>query len=212
VTSAAAPPTADAAPTEPPARDREGAPAVEPSRALVLGLWWAIFLTIGVAGVAILLQGANRPADPTLAPRAPLEGFGEVAVDVVAPDGTGHRWCLLVAETPEQRQQGLMGVTDETLGGHDGMLFRFEDETTVGFWMKDTPMPLTVAYIDSDGGLVSSADMEPCLGAAAAASDCPSYPPAGPYRWAVEVPQGNLGSLGIVPGARFTDTGDPCPP
>jgi uncharacterized membrane protein (UPF0127 family) len=210
VTSAAAPPSADpAAPTtEPPA----ATPEVEPSRALVLGLWWAIFLTIGVAGVAILLQGANRPADPTLAPRAPLEGFGEAAVEVETPEGTVNRWCLLVAETPEQRQRGLMEVTDETLGGHDGMLFRFEDETTVGFWMRNTPMPLTVAYIDADGGLVSTADMEPCLGEAAAAGDCPSYPSAGPYRWAIEVPQGRMPALGILPGARVTDTGDPCPP
>jgi uncharacterized membrane protein (UPF0127 family) len=104
-----------------------------------------------------------------------------------------------------------MGVTDPDLGGYDGMLFRFESVSEVGFWMKDTPMPLTVAYIGEDGVLVSTADMEPCLGEAAAASDCPSYPPDGPYRWALEVPQGGLGDIGLVPGATFTDTGEECP-
>ena len=39
---------------------------------------------------------------------------------------------------------------------------------------------------------------------------CPSYPPEGPYLWALEVPQGGLDELGLVPGATFTDTGEPC--
>jgi uncharacterized membrane protein (UPF0127 family) len=101
-------------------------------------------------------------------------------------------------------------VTDPELGGYDGMLFRFDDEVEVGFWMMNTPMPITVAYIGADGSLVSTADMEPCVSAAAQADGCPSYPPDGPYLWALEVPQGGLDELGLVRGATFTDLGEPC--
>ena len=171
-------------------------------------------VVLGVAVQALRDDGGEDAA--ASADREPLEGFGEVAVTIESPaddgDGTTRDYCMLLAETPEQRQQGLMEVTDPELGGYDGMVFRFESEGEVGFWMKNTPMPLSVAYIGADGGLVSTADMEPCLGAAAEASDCPSYPPDGPYLWAVEVPQGGLPAIGLVPGARFTDSEEPCPP
>lgn len=181
------------------------------------GLLLAVMVAVGglavVLGVALLFFRDDGGDDAVAsADREPLAGFGEVAVTVEAPgaDGATRDYCLLLAETQEQRQRGLMDVTDPQLGGYDGMLFRFESEVEVGFWMKDTPMPLTVAYIGADGGLVSTADMEPCLGEAAAASNCPSYPPDGPYLRAVEVPQGGLVDLGLVPGSRFTDTVEPC--
>jgi hypothetical protein len=171
---------------------------------------------VGIAVGVALLFFRDEPAEPdgsagSADERIPLDGFGEVAVTIGAPSSDGELdYCLLLAETAEQRQQGLMNVTDPDLGGFDGMLFRFESEVEVGFWMKDTPMPLTVAYIGADGSLVSTADMEPCLGDDAASGACPSYPPEGHYLWALEVPQGQLGDLGLVPGARFTDTGAPC--
>ncbi len=184
------------------------------------GVLVAVIVALGglavVLGVALLFFGDGGGDDSSASdgPRPPLDGFGEVAVTVEGPgsgaDAVGY--CLLLAETSEQRQRGLMEVTDPELGGYDAMLFRFESEVAVGFWMKNTPMALTVAYIGADGELVSTADMEPCLGQAAAASDCPSYPPDGPYLWAVEVPQGRLPDLGIVPGATFADTGEECSP
>ena len=102
-----------------------------------------------------------------------------------------------------------MEVTDPELGGYDGMLFRFESEVDGGFWMMNTPMPLTVAYIGADGSLVSTADMEPCVGEAAA-SGCPVYPPDGPYRWASRCPRAGWTSSGSRPAPGFTDTGEPC--
>jgi uncharacterized membrane protein (UPF0127 family) len=166
-----------------------------------------LFLRDDPAGSADSVDSADSAADT----REPLEGFGEVAVTISGPGaGDESDFCLLLAETSEQRQRGLMEVTDPELGGYDGMLFRFDDEVEVGFWMMNTPMPLTVAYIGADGSLVSAADMEPCVGEDARAGGCPSYPPDGPYRWAVEVPQGGLDELGLVPGASFTDHGEPC--
>ena len=53
-----------------------------------------------------------------------------------------------------------MSVT--SLGGADGMLFRFGAEQTASFWMKDTVLPLSIAFFADDGAFVSATDMEPC--------------------------------------------------
>jgi uncharacterized membrane protein (UPF0127 family) len=186
-------------------------------RGLLLAVVIALAGLAVAAGTAVLLlrgddDAAEAGSTPGSTSRQPLDGFGEVEVTIEPPGSDpAADYCLLLAETSEQRQRGLMAVTDPDLGGYDGMLFRFESETEVGFWMKDTPMPLTVAYIGADGRLVSSADMEPCVGDAADVGDCPGYPPEGPYLWALEVPQGELDDLGMVPGARFTDADRPCP-
>lgn len=101
-----------------------------------------------------------------------------------------------------------MGVTDPGLGGAAGMVFAFPGDTSSGFWMKDTPMPLAIAWYPVDGPLVSAADMEPCP---AGTADCPVYEPGGPYRYAVEVPQGTLSGFGLVEGSRLA-LGDECEP
>ncbi len=153
-------------------------------------------------------EGALPPVrGPFARGRTPLRGFGEVAVRVVAVDGQGRLLCMLVADTVEQRRRGLMEVTDRSLGGYDGMLFRFPEDRTGGFWMRNTPMPLSIAYLDGEGAIVSQADMAPCRDS----PSCPGYPAAGPFRSAVEVPKGRLDDLGIVPGARVEPTG-PCRP
>lgn len=141
----------------------------------------------GVAGPTTV---AGRP-DGTKEPFGP---FDEGAVEITAPDGTTTCSCVLVADTREERAQGLMHVTD--LGGFDGMLFVFARPSNASFHMRDTPMPLSIAFFDDRGGVVSTADMAPCL-----EGDCPSYPAAGPYRLALEVPQGRLGAVGVEAGS-----------
>jgi uncharacterized membrane protein (UPF0127 family) len=184
---------------------------------------WAV-LVAGV--VACAGEAGSGPADPTLLPpgetqgpvtsagaavtseRTPLPGFGEVAVEVTRVDGQVLSWCLLLAETPEQHQRGLMEVTDPNLGGYDGMLFRFASTTEGAFWMRNTPQPLSIAYLADDGGLVNTAEMAPCEDR----SDCPGYPPSGPYLRTVEVPValGGVEGLGIEPGARLDDLNRSC--
>jgi uncharacterized membrane protein (UPF0127 family) len=188
------------------------------------------------AAAAVLVTGllacageaGSGPADPTLLPpgqtqgpvttlppgttvtRTPLPGFDEVAIEVVRVDGQVVASCLLLADTEERRQRGLMAVTDPELGGYAGMLFRFDAPTQVAFWMRNTPQPLSIGYVGDDGRLVSSTEMAPCEDS----PDCPAYPPAGAYRWAVEVPiaAGGIASLGLEPGAVFRDLAGPCPP
>jgi uncharacterized membrane protein (UPF0127 family) len=167
-------------------------------------------LAVGLGlGVALAACGDEPPAGEHTA--SPVEGyeyeacfdevgradvgeqFGETRIRIESDAGEGST-CAAVADTAQQRAQGLMGVED--LGGFGGMLFVFEVETMGAFHMEDTPTPLSIAWFATDGSLVSTADMEPCLDQ----PDCPTYSPDGLYRYALEVPQGELENLAIEPG------------
>jgi uncharacterized protein len=96
---------------------------------------------------------------------------------------------VAVADTPSARGRGLMGVTE--LGELDGMLFVFEADTDIGFWMKDTLIPLDIGFFAADGAYVAKLSMDPCT-----TEDCPTYEAGAPYRYAVEAPAGSLGFVG----------------
>lgn len=142
--------------------------------------------------------------------RVALPGFGEVVVLVRTVDGEVE-WCLLLAETSAQTQRGLMEVTDPELGGYDGMLFRFEDEHDGGFYMRNTPQPLEIAYLGADGRVVGIREMDPCEDV----DGCPTYSPGAPYVRTIEVPiaAGGVRALGIDEAAdvEVVDTGRTCP-
>jgi uncharacterized membrane protein (UPF0127 family) len=149
---------------------------------------------------------APTPSDRRVA----LPGFGEVVVQVRTVDGEVVEWCLLLAETSAQTQRGLMEVTDPELGGYDGMLFRFEAEHDGGFYMRNTPQPLEIAYLGEDGGVVAIREMAPCDDV----DGCPTYPAGGAYLRTIEVPvaAGGLAALGITDdaGVEVVDTGRTC--
>jgi uncharacterized protein len=148
------------------------------------------------------------PPALTSTPAASLvpEGFEAVSVEVLGA-GVLRQLCVWLAASPDQRQQGLMGVT--SLGGADGMLFDFGGQGIGQFWMYRTLLPLSIAFYDADGAYVSAADMEPCP--AADGAQCPRYGAGGPYTYAVEVEQGMLPDLGLVPGSRL-EIGTTCRP
>ena len=118
-----------------------------------------------------------------------LEGF-EASTIAIA----GRELIVAVAETPTQRSQGLMGVTD--LGGLDGMLFVFQADGNGGVWMKNTLIPLDIVFFTADGGFVDSLTMVPCV-----EDPCPTYRPSGAYRYALEAPAGDLAF--VTPSARL---------
>lgn len=169
----------------------------------------ALLVLVVAGGALFLSRGADRPADPVLLPaagRTPVGGFGEIGFRIepepaaTASAGPASERCALLARTDEQRARGLMQRRD--LSGYDGMLFDFPGPTTGTFWMKDTPIPLSIAWFDASGAFVSATDMEPCLNQ----SQCRSYAATGPYRYALEVPKGGLRGLGVGPGARLVTT------
>lgn len=92
---------------------------------------------------------------------------------------------LAVADTAQLRGRGLMFVED--FGDLDGMVFVFDGDVTNRFWMKDTLVPLDIAFFSAEGILVDVFEMVPCETAT-----CPRYQPAGVYRYAVERPAGTM--------------------
>ena len=95
-----------------------------------------------------------------------------------------------IADTPEERQTGLMGRS--ALAEEAGMLFVFEQEQILSFSMKDTLIPLSIAYIDAEGRIVDIQDMQPL--------DETSRPSAEPAQYALEVNQDFFEGRGVMIG------------
>ncbi|MGE7906434.1 DUF192 domain-containing protein [Peribacillus sp. NPDC094092] len=93
------------------------------------------------------------------------------------------RLIVQVADTQRKREKGLMFVGN--LPENEGMLFVFSKEIYGGFWMKNTFIPLSIAFLDSVGEILKILDMVPCQ-----EYICPTYDPEIPYHYAIEV---NLG-------------------
>jgi uncharacterized membrane protein (UPF0127 family) len=157
------------------------------------------------AGDAPAARGAGLAEPPGPTDRELFGEFGEVAIAITAPDGTVTGWCLLLAENDTQRARGLMEVTD--FQGFPGMLFVWEFDSESSFYMRNTPTPLSIAWVAADGQLVSTEDMAPCEDV----DGCPLYSARGPYRFALEVPQGELEGMGMVEGATMA-VGGSCAP
>jgi uncharacterized membrane protein (UPF0127 family) len=95
-----------------------------------------------------------------------------------------------VARTDAERAQGLMNRP--SLPDGEGMLFVFEREQIVSFWMKNTRIPLSIAFIRTDGRITEIRDMR--------ALDITSVSSARSVRYALEVPQGWFARAGIKTG------------
>ncbi|HEY7660603.1 MAG TPA: DUF192 domain-containing protein [Actinomycetota bacterium] len=102
---------------------------------------------------------------------------------------------VLVADDADERRTGLMGR--ETLEPVDGMAFVYAEPTEGSFWMKDTLIPLSIAFWDDRGRIVEILDMDPCE-----AEPCPSYGPGVAFVGALELAQGAFEEHGIEVGDR----------
>jgi hypothetical protein len=100
-----------------------------------------------------------------------------------------------IADTDPARERGLMGRA--SLDDDAGMIFIWAADTSSPFWMKDTLIPLTVAFIADGGEIVRTLDMNPCR-----ADPCAIHDPRVTYRMALEVKQGALERRGVRVGDR----------
>jgi len=103
----------------------------------------------------------------------------------------GNRLWAEVAKTPEKRNQGLMFRT--SLAPDSGMLFVFEQDETLRFWMKNTYIPLAIAFIDANGIITDILEMAPM-------DTVTRYASSKPVRYALEVNSGWFFSKQIKPG------------
>lgn len=108
---------------------------------------------------------------------------------------------LIVAESEEAQSFGLMHR--ESFPEDCGMVFLFFEERTGGFWMKNTLIPLSIAFFDEEGEIEAILDMEPCE-----ADPCDVYDPGVAYSGALEVNQGRFEEWGVEVGDQITITRD----
>jgi len=125
----------------------------------------------------------------------PVQGFGgnRILVRIHTDGGVVELMNLEVARTPEARARGLMGRTTLAEGG--GMVFLFDGPTTSAFWMKDTLIPLSIAFWEEDGDITDILDMRPCR-----SDPCHLYRASGPYVAAIEMNRGAFDRLGAEVG------------
>lgn len=103
-----------------------------------------------------------------------------------------HAFQVEVATTPLQREHGLMGRTELPTNG--GMLFVFERAAQHCFWMRNTPLPLSIAFVEDNGRIANLANMQPYTDTL----HCPNTE----IRYALEVAQGGFQQRGIMTGAQ----------
>jgi uncharacterized protein len=99
-----------------------------------------------------------------------------------------------VVSTPEQRATGLMHRF--SLQPDHGMLFVFEQPQPLGFWMKNTYIPLSIAFIDANGTVLNIQDMRP--------HDVATHWSKGDALYAIEMKQGWFAAKGIAAGAKVS--------
>lgn len=102
-----------------------------------------------------------------------------------------HKVTAEVATTPDERARGLMQRF--SLQPDHGMLFVFERAEPLAFWMKNTFIPLSIAFIGSDGKIINVEDMQPQTET--------THWSKGPARYALEMKKGWFAEKGIGPGA-----------
>ena len=138
-----------------------------------------LILAISLTAPALHTQAQNAPQ--TTLPRTSITA-GMYLIDAQ------------VAMTPREREIGLMFRKEMPV--HEGMLFVFEQPATQCFWMKNTILPLTAAFVADDGTIVNLADMKPMT------ED--SHCSAKPVRYVLEMNVGWFDKRGIKAGARLS--------
>ena len=131
--------------------------------------------------VALLLLALN-----------PSCGTSKAGLTVIKLEIDGHKLSTEVARAPEEQSRGLM--YRRKLGKNDAMLFVYEKPSRLSFWMKNTFVPLSIAFIDGDHRIVHIEDMAP--------QTTTSHRSSKPALYALEVNRGWFDERGITVGAK----------
>jgi uncharacterized membrane protein (UPF0127 family) len=140
--------------------------------------------TLLAATVAAPLGAQPAPARPEPQPTLPKIEI-QAGLHVIRAE---------VADAVDTRMRGLM--MREKLGTNEGMLFVFEQKAGHCFWMRNTLLPLSIAFVDDDGTIANIEDMKP--------QTEDSHCPVRPIRYALEMEQGWFAKRGLKAGAKLT--------
>jgi uncharacterized protein len=133
------------------------------------------------AAICIALPQAAQAQDPPQ------------KLPVVSLSAGMHMIQAMVAQTPDERSTGLMFRKE--MGNNEGMLFIFEQAAIQCFWMKNTLLPLSAAFVRDDGSIVNIEDMKP--------QSLDSHCSKEPVRFVLEMHQGWFAKKGLKPGSKL---------
>ena len=139
-----------------------------------------LVVAISLAGLIACTRTEDHPAHPP---------------STVTFEGSDAALYVDVAETAQEHRRGLMGV--DSLPEDEGMAFVFDEPSDTTFWMKDTLIPLSIAFVDDTGRVIAVRDMEPCE-----TDPCPTYGIDRPFVLAIEANLGWFDRAGIEVGDR----------
>lgn len=151
---------------------------------------WIWRLSLSVLGFVVPLVALG--AGCTSAPAQPATPSPETVLLSIR-QGSAVAWVRVeIADTPEERHVGLSGRREPA--PDRGMLFIFPQPGLAQFWMKDTYVPLSIAFISSDGTVLDVQDMEPLSESL--------HSPDHPYQFALEVSRGFFEQRGLGVGSQ----------
>jgi uncharacterized membrane protein (UPF0127 family) len=139
-------------------------------------------------------QDGHSPNDSAAGKKTDSGTSDLPTVTINASGGKKVEVRVEIADGPFEQQRGLMYRT--SLGEDRGMLFVYRREQPLSFWMKNTRIPLSIAYIDSKGRITDILDMKPLD------DKPPHYVSSGPVQFALEVNQGFFDEHGVKVGDR----------
>lgn len=142
-----------------------------------------------LAGTPIPGAEATLTAAPTLQ---------RATITLTNKAGEQFQMQVEIADTDETRGLGLMFRS--SMGLDEGMLFDFGEDTNSGFWMANTILPLSIAFIQADGTIIDIKDMQPL--------DTTGVGPNASYRYALETNQGYFRAHNLAPGDKVTLPGE----
>ena len=149
---------------------------------VLLLLLWSLLTALACAG----LQTDTAPPSPAVEPGPPAVRIGEATYSVD------------LAVLPAERQQGLSGR--ESLAGDAGMLFVFEEERELSFWMKEMRFPLDIIWIDAGCRLIDVAADVPTPPPGASNAEIPTAKSPSPARFVLELNAGEAARAGLAAG------------
>ena len=167
---------------------------------------WLSVLSIAL-GVLLISCSAPTPAvpptvtpdtqtqtPPNLAQTPPVMNTGQqlpISGRAIVPNGT--TLLLEVARTPQQQEMGLM--YRPPLPNNRGMLFQFPSPQPISFWMKNTPVPLDIVFMQKGVVQYIASNVPPCT-----SDPCPTYGPRKPIDQVIELRSGRAAELGLKIG------------
>lgn len=149
--------------------------------------------TLRLAVLSLVLGLGLMGAGPTATPPAAAQGQAQPTLPMVTLQAGIHLVKAEVADDERKRAIGLM--FRESLAPNHGMLFVFREKAGHCFWMRNTLIPLSIAFLDDDGTIVNIEDMAP----RSEDSHCPKRP----VRFALEMELGWFAKRGLAAGAKL---------